>query len=127
VTVSETAAPAAIASTDAALQAQATTDVTGTSASNPSTVCIGTVGGGSQCNALQLAAFDLARWSVSVAALLPNAAATISCPPIPGGGPASCMIQISWTEKAVAINQQQAGAAANSQFQTPTYTLYVEP
>lgn len=127
VTVSETAAPAAIASTDAALQAQATTDVTGTSASNPSTVCIGTVGGGSQCNALQLAAFDLARWSVSVAALLPNAAATISCPPIPGGGPASCMIQISWTEKAVAINQQQAGAAANSQFQNPTYTLYVEP
>jgi hypothetical protein len=37
------------------------------------------------------------------------------------------MIQIIWTEKAVAINQQQAGAAANAQFQTPTYTLYVEP
>jgi type IV pilus assembly protein PilV len=127
VTVSETAAPAAIASTDAALQTQATTDITGTTASNPSTVCIGTVGGGPLCNALQLAAFDLARWSVSVAPLLPNATATISCPPIPGGGPASCMIQISWSEKAVAINQQQAGAAANSQFQNPTYTLYVEP
>jgi len=125
----------AITSTDPALQTQATTDLT-TSPGNPSSVCIGTVGSGAACNSLQLAAFDLARWSVSLAPLLPNPTATISCSPTPGGGPVSCTVQIAWIEQAVSINKQEAAATVNQTactqntnplFQCPTYMLYVEP
>ena len=129
VTVTATPTAAALTSTDAGLQTAAGTDLTNNPTSaNPSAVCIGTFGGGAQCTALPLAAFDLARWAVSLGALLPNPTATISCPPVAGGAaPASCTITITWTEKAVAINAQELNAAANSQFQTPSYTLYVEP
>ena len=138
VTVTASGAPPAIASTDAALQATTNTDLTNNPTNaNPSAVCIGTVGGGPQCTAVPLAAFDLARWTVALAALLPNATAAINCPPVAGGAaPASCTIQIAWTEQAVAVNAQEAQAtttcnplAAGGQqcFQVPTYTLYVEP
>jgi len=138
VTVTASGAPPSIASTDAALQAATNTDLTNnpTSAS-PSAVCIGTVGGGAQCTAVPLAAFDLARWTVALAALLPNATAAVNCPPVAGGvAPASCTIQIAWTEQAVAVNAQEAQATATCNplvaggqqcFQVPTYTLYVEP
>jgi len=109
-----------ITSSDAALQSAAGT-------ANAGTLCIGTSGSGSACQAVPLAAFDLVRWSNSLATLLPNPAATISCPSIPGGGPASCTITVNWSEKAVAINTQEANAAANAQFESPSYTLYVEP
>jgi len=115
--------PGAIASTDAALAATATADLGGP------TQCFGRgMGSGkSRCAPLPLAAFDLARWAVSVGGLLPNPNTTISCPPVAGPGPTSCTIQITWSETAVAVNQQEANAAPNAQFQTPTYTLYVEP
>ena len=115
-----TVAGTTITSSDGALQAAA-------GATNASTACIGSSAGGAACQPVPLAAFDLVRWSNSLAALLPNPTAAISCQPIPGGGPASCTIQVSWTEKAVAVNAQEANAAANAQFQTPTYMLYVEP
>jgi len=127
---------AAITSTDGALQTQATNDLTGTSPSNPSRVCVGTAGSGAVCNTLQLAAFDLARWSVSLKALLPNPTATIICRPTPGGGPASCTVQITWIEQAVSVNQQEAVATVNQTacnsinnplFQCPSYMVYVEP
>ena len=126
----------AITSTDGALQTQATNDLTGTSPSNPSRVCVGTAGSGAVCNTLQLAAFDLARWGVSLAALLPNPTATISCPPTLGGGPPSCTVQITWIEQAVSINKQEAAATVNQTactqntnplFQCPSYMVYVEP
>ena len=126
----------AITSTDGALQTQATNDLTGTSPSNPSRVCVGTAGSGAVCNTLQLAAFDLARWGVSLAALLPNPTATISCPPTLGGGPPSCTVQITWIEQAVSNNKQEAAATVNQTactqntnplFQCPSYMVYVEP
>jgi type IV pilus assembly protein PilV len=128
--VSVTVNPGVVASTDAALAATATADM----ATNPINACFG-ASAAAQCTALPLAAFDLARWSSSLNALLPNPTATISCPPVVGvAAPPSCTIQISWTEKAVAINQQQAqqeaaaqAAGTPGQFETPTYTLYVEP
>ena len=138
VTVTAAGAPPSIASTDAALQAATNTDLTNNPPSaSPSAVCIGTVGGGAQCTAVPLAAFDLARWTVALAALLPNATAAVNCPPVAGGAaPASCTIQIAWTEQAVAVNAQEAQATATCNplvaggqqcFQVPTYTLYVEP
>ncbi len=128
-----------VASTDGALATQANIDLAASTMLNPSQACVGTTNGGPVCNSLQLAAFDLTRWTNSLTALLPNPApnpiATISCPPVPGGGPASCTIRISWNEQAVAINAQQANAAAQCAaqapaqqcFEIPTYTLYVEP
>ena len=115
-----TLAGTTITSSDAALQAAVGT-------ANAGTACIGTSGGGSACQAVPLAAFDLLRWNNSLTALLPNPSAIISCPAIPGGGPASCTVTVNWTEKAVAVNAQEANAAANAQFQSPSYTLYVEP
>jgi type IV pilus assembly protein PilV len=117
--------PGVIASTDAALAAAATADLTNL------TACFGAPGTAAQCTALPLAALDLARWSTSLNGLLPpppapNSMATISCPAV-AGAPTSCTIQISWGETAVAMNQQETTAAANAQFQVPTYTLYVEP
>ena len=88
------------------------------------------------CTAEQLAAFDIARWWVNaVFAQLPNPTATIDCPGgLTGTAPVSCTVQISWVEKAVAINaqeaqQQQTGttATAASTNENPTFTLYVEP
>jgi type IV pilus assembly protein PilV len=130
----------AITSSDAALQTQATTDLTGTSPTAPSTACVGTVGSGAACTAVQLAAFDLARWSVWLAALLPQPTATLSCPPTPGGGPANCTVQITWVEQAVSINQQEAAATVNqgnpttcsqsanpTLFECPSYMLFVQP
>jgi type IV pilus assembly protein PilV len=128
--------PGAIASSDAALATAANTDLA--TAPSPSMACVGAAGAVAQCAALPLAAFDLARWSTSLSLLLPpppapTSMATISCPPI-AGSPTSCTIQISWGEKAVAVNQQQAqqeaaaqAALTPGQFETPTYLLYVEP
>ena len=102
---------------DPALATQATADM----ATVPDNVCFG-----APCAALPLAAFDVARWSTNVTGLLPNARAAIACP-ASAGIPPSCTITISWSEKAVAINQQETNAAANAAFQFPQYTLYVEP
>jgi len=79
------------------------------------------------CDSVQLAAADLQLWAASLAALLPNDTATVICTNVVGV-PVTCTIQISWAEKAVAVNQQEASQAGqNAQFQNPTYTLYVEP
>jgi type IV pilus assembly protein PilV len=123
ITVNPAAAPA-IASSDAALAAQATADLGNLNA------CVGTSGGGPACTAVNLAAYDLARWVTSVQGLLPNPTAAISCPPAVGAVPTSCTIQISWGETAVAMTKQEAQyQAANNigQFQLPSYLLYVEP
>ncbi|TLY70883.1 MAG: type IV pilus modification protein PilV [Gammaproteobacteria bacterium] len=104
---------------DPALATQAMTDA----ATVPDDVCFG-----AQCAPLPLAAFDVARWSTNLTGLLPNPTANINCPASPGvAAPPTCTITLSWSEKAVAINQQETTALANAQFQVPTYTLYVEP
>jgi type IV pilus assembly protein PilV len=83
---------------------------------------------------VNLAAFDLARWwANSVSVQLPNPTVTVSCPAAPLGNPApvSCTVQISWTEKAVAINSteaaQEEAAPGASSAEKPVFTLYVEP
>jgi type IV pilus assembly protein PilV len=84
---------------------------------------------GAPCTSVALAAADLHEWATDLNATLPNATARITCPAT--NTPLNCTIQINWFENAVAINKQQADAAAAApgpaQFQTPTYTLIVEP
>jgi type IV pilus assembly protein PilV len=109
---------------DAALQADIVADLAALNA------CVATtVGVNAACDATQLAAFDLARWWVnSLTPMLPNPATTITCgqPPAGNPGPMACTIQISWSEKAVAMTKQENGQNGGF-FETPTYTLYVEP
>jgi len=83
------------------------------------------------CSPIDVAAYDLNRWAAALNQLLPNPTATINCQPLPA--PLTCTIQISWSEKAVGINNQEAQneaaneAAGGPGFDNPTYTLYVEP
>jgi len=121
VTPNTPAAPT-IVSSDAAMAATATADL-GAFPALPQN-CIGNAGSGPVCPALNLAAFDLAWWLTSLSSLLPNPGATIQCP---NNAPAACTIQITWTESAVAMNSSETNAPGVQQFQTPTYTLYVEP
>jgi len=123
-------------STDTALQAAANTALPA-GLNTPDTVqtCVGTANAAAVCGGVtgvvNLAAFDLARWAASLNALLPNPQSTISCAIVAGGtAPPSCTIVISWNEKAVAMNQQEAQAEAvngPSNIEKPSYLLYVEP
>lgn len=131
VTISGTPGAYVVASTDGALQADTLADL-----GNPNACIVVAAGVIPACTSVQLAAFDLARWWVnSLAPMLPGpASATVSCPPPPLGNPAppACTVQITWTEKTVAVNQQQAAqetgvAGGSSLFEQPVYTLYVEP
>ncbi len=79
------------------------------------------------CAPADMAAYDLTEWAKAVQPLLPNYTATISCPVAPI---LSCTVNIVWNEKAVAINAQAAAgqiATPNATFESPSYTLYVEP
>jgi type IV pilus assembly protein PilV len=124
------------ASTDAALQAAANAALpVGLNTPDAIRTCVGTANAVSVCGGaagvVNLAAFDLARWAASLNALLPNPQSTVSCPLVAGGAaPPSCTIVISWSEKAVAMNQQEAQAEATngaSNIEQPSYLLYVEP
>lgn len=78
------------------------------------------------CTPTSLASYDLDQWVLALNQLLPDVSATINCPN--QTPPLSCTIQISWSEKAVAINTTEAQSVASTeQFDNPTYTLYVEP
>jgi type IV pilus assembly protein PilV len=115
-----------VTSSDATLQADAGAGLG---------ACVGTNNGVAQCTPVQLAGYDVENWVNDLNALLPNATATILCPPLATTGPASCTIQMSWSEQAVNSNQGEAnvssatcGAIGQGQcFERPTYTLYVEP
>ena len=124
------------ASTDAALQGAANAALPG--GLNPDLVqsCVGAANAVAMCGGpagvINLAGFDLARWAVSLNALLPNPQSTISCTFIAGGAaPPSCTILLSWNEKTVAMTRQAAQQEANNpgaaQIERPTYLLYVEP
>lgn len=130
-----------IQSSDAVLQADAGVDLA-QNPSNPSFIvapCVGSNNGLTTCGpaviagtpGLPLAAFDLARWTASLNALLPNPQSTITCGAVPGiNSPVSCTIQITWNEKAVSMTQQEAQTEAlngPSQIERPVYFLYVEP
>jgi type IV pilus assembly protein PilV len=94
--------------------------------------CISTA---SPCTPAALAAYDLLQWAAvvnsPVSPLLPNSTTTIACGAVT---PISCSVTISWSENTVAVNVQEATAAAaaitngtTAAIQVPTYMLYVEP
>jgi type IV pilus assembly protein PilV len=123
VTANPAPAPPTIVSSDAAVAATAAADLGAAFPALPRN-CIGNAASGPVCPAPNLAAFDLAWWLTSLNALLPNPGATINCS---NAAPAACTIQLTWAESAVAMNAQETNVPGAQQFQTPTYTLYVEP
>jgi|HubBroStandDraft_5_1064220.scaffolds.fasta_scaffold69402_2 type IV pilus assembly protein PilV len=83
------------------------------------------------CAVTDMAAYDLTQWAAAVQSLLQNYTSTVTCGTV---SPVRCTIKIDWSENAVAINtqtaaQQAANEAANvnAAFESPSYTLYVEP
>ncbi len=84
------------------------------------------------CSPVNLAANDLIGWGAGLQLLMKGTTSTISCGT---ASPVSCTINITWGENSVAANQQEAAAKAaaaltanpNMQFETPSYTLYVQP
>jgi type IV pilus assembly protein PilV len=79
------------------------------------------------CAVTDLAAYDLMNWAASLNAALPNETATIACGALT---PISCTITINWGESSVATNSAEAAQQAadpTAAFETPTYTLYVQP
>jgi type IV pilus assembly protein PilV len=92
-------------------------------------------GGGAPCATAVMAAFDLHTWALALNTMLNhlNPVTTISCPTI--NTPITCVIQVTWNERAVSINSQGATNTQVSNVATPgaagtfapTYMLYVEP
>lgn len=90
-------------------------------------------GNANPCSDVSLAASDLGTWASSLAAMLPNDVATVTCN---AATPLQCTIQIQWSEQAVAMYSGQGLSASTpasetagttAAIQNPTYTLYVEP
>jgi type IV pilus assembly protein PilV len=80
------------------------------------------------CVPSAMATYDLQQWAKSLQseALLPNYTATINCGVITT--PPSCTINITWSEKSVALNSTAAKQAGDSiAINQPDYELYVEP
>jgi type IV pilus assembly protein PilV len=74
----------------------------------------------------KVAAYDLQQWASAVKGVMPNYIATIVCNNLT---PVSCTVQVTWTERAVALNKQEiAGTGGSSSYlQVPTFTLFVQP
>jgi hypothetical protein len=67
------------------------------------------------------------NWAASLNEVLPNDTSTIACSALT---PISCTIEINWGESSVATTAAEAAqqaASPNAAFETPTYTLYVQP
>lgn len=104
------------------------TDSTGVLNQTVST-CVGTTASAPACTPRQLAAYDVQAWAAEMAAQFPSYAANFNCRSA-AGTPVSCTIQISWSEKYVALNRTTStGSAASggAQTATQTYFLYVDP
>ena len=80
---------------------------------------------GSGCTPAQLAADDLQSWARTAQTQFPDHEASVSCSTA-AAAPVHCVIEVSWSEKTVAINRSTAAAPA-AMVSRQQYTLYVEP
>jgi type IV pilus assembly protein PilV len=80
------------------------------------------------CPPQNLAAYDLQQWANAAQKVLPpDYLTTITC--APGDSPPDCTVQIQWSERSVALNNNGQAQADSSTIaiNTPVYQLYVEP
>jgi type IV pilus assembly protein PilV len=87
-----------------------------------------TAGNGAPCSSNAMATYDLQNYANNLNQMLGNSSpiTNITCSIAAAGNPVSCIVQVTWNEKAVSINSTSVAATTQSTF-TPTYTLYVEP
>ena len=78
------------------------------------------------CTPAQIAAYDVRNWVTNLNSQFPSYAATVNCTTV-AGAPISCNINLSWSEKYVAVNQSTAASAATASAIRQNFTLYVEP
>lgn len=79
----------------------------------------------SGCTPAELAADDLQNWARTAQTQFPDHEASVACTAAPAR-PVQCVIDVSWSEKTVAINRSTAANAA-AMTSRQQYTLYVEP
>ena len=77
------------------------------------------------CTPDRLAAYDVQTWAKNLNAQFPTYTATVTCT-APGSAPVNCSINVSWSEKYVAINRSTA-MAVPAMAATQTFTLHAEP
>jgi type IV pilus assembly protein PilV len=111
-----------------------TVNKTTITSSDPALVAVTncTTSGSAPCTPSAVAAYDVQSWVTALAAILTNDQASVLC--ATGAVPVTCVITITWSENAVAIDSQEAAAATAAlaagtpaALQLPSYTLYVEP
>jgi type IV pilus assembly protein PilV len=85
--------------------------------------------GAGSCSNTSMAGYNLNQWGLSLLNLLPNYFTSIACSTT--GLPVTCTITVTWSENAVAINEQQTSDNSNAgditALNLPTYTLFVQP
>jgi type IV pilus assembly protein PilV len=90
-----------------------------------------TTSGTTACGPQAMADYDLSVWATALKQVVPYNSTTITCNvPLGTATPASCAIQITWFDNAVAMTTQQANATTGvtAVSARPTYyTLYVQP
>jgi type IV pilus assembly protein PilV len=74
------------------------------------------------CTPTQLAAYDVKSWIASLNTSFPGYSAAVSC----AGSPVNCDIDLTWTEKVIAINKSTATTPAG-QAGVRRFTLHVLP
>lgn len=93
--------------------------------SDPDGVLSATAACGGGCSPAQLAADDLQSWARTAQTQFPDHEAAVACTTA-ALRPVHCVIEVSWSEKTVAINRSTAAAPAGMTSRQQ-YTLYVEP
>jgi type IV pilus assembly protein PilV len=110
--------------------APATQTITGATVNDgtlgPLTATCTSAANGAPCSPTALAGADLHAWATALNNMLLNSSpvTTIACPT--GNIPITCTIKVTWSERAVGINDQGVQGTTATNF-LPTYTLYVEP
>ena len=78
------------------------------------------------CTPAQMAAYDLQEWVKNMDSRFPGYEAQITCTTVVGQ-PISCVIEVAWSEKYIAINRSTTSAQGATQTATQQFSLYVEP
>jgi type IV pilus assembly protein PilV len=98
-----------------------------TSATIPAAAQVCTTPGISACGPQAMASYDLNVWATALKGVLPFYSTTITCSVPAGTAPASCVIQITWFDNAVAMTAQQANGTVAMSALATNYTLFVQP
>ncbi len=69
--------------------------------------------GGGVCTPTQMAGYDLQNFATGISSVLPSGQGSIACT-VAVGAPTVCALQLSWTEKNVALNNPSSTATTSS-------------